>query len=66
MGVPSAKVIALRGRGAPKMRAWHAFATQSDAEKTGISGRFLKNWVSRRRVPFIKVGRLVLFDPMKG
>ena len=35
------------------------------AKELGISERLLKDWVSRRLVPFIKVRRLVLFDPVK-
>ena len=35
------------------------------AEALGISERLLKNWVRDRVVPFIKIGRCVLFDPTK-
>jgi hypothetical protein len=35
------------------------------ARELGISERLLKDWVSKRLVPFIKVRRLVLFDPLK-
>lgn len=35
------------------------------ARELGISERLLKDWVSKRLVPFIKVRRLVLFDPVK-
>ena len=35
------------------------------AKELGISERLLKDWVSRRLVPLIKVRRLVLFDPVK-
>ena len=33
------------------------------AEALGISERLLKNWVRDRVVPFVKIGRVVLFDP---
>jgi excisionase family DNA binding protein len=35
------------------------------AKELGISERLLKDWVSKRLVPFIKIRRLVLFDPAK-
>ena len=35
------------------------------AQMLGISERSLKNWVSSRKVPYIKLGRIVLFDPAK-
>jgi hypothetical protein len=35
------------------------------ARELGISERLLKDWVSKRLVPFIKIRRLVLFDPGK-
>jgi excisionase family DNA binding protein len=35
------------------------------AKALGISERLLKNWVRDRVVPYTKVKRLVLFDPIK-
>jgi excisionase family DNA binding protein len=35
------------------------------AKRLGISERTLKTWTSKRLIPFIKVQRLVLFDPAK-
>jgi len=35
------------------------------AKALGISERLLKNWVRNRVVPYTKVKRLVLFDPIK-
>ena len=35
------------------------------AQALGISERLLKNWVRDRVVPFIKIKRVVLFDPVK-
>jgi hypothetical protein len=35
------------------------------AEALGISERLLKNWVRDRVVPFAKIKRVVLFDPVK-
>ena len=35
------------------------------AERLKISERTLKDWVSKRLVPYIKVQRSVLFDPAK-
>lgn len=33
------------------------------AEILGIKRPTLYNWVNERRIPFVKVGRLVKFDP---
>ena len=33
------------------------------ADLLGISHNTLRNWVSARRVPYVKVGKLVRFDP---
>jgi hypothetical protein len=30
-----------------------------------ISSRCLDNWIRQRRIPFIKIGRVMLFDPLK-
>ena len=35
------------------------------AKALGISERLLKNWVRDRVVPFTKIKRVVLFDPVK-
>ena len=35
------------------------------AQALGISERLLKNWVRDRVEPFIKIKRVVLFDPTK-
>lgn len=35
------------------------------AKVLGISERLLKNWVRDRIVPFIKIHRAVLFDPLE-
>jgi len=35
------------------------------AKALGISERLLKNWVRDRIVPFIKIKRAVLFDPVE-
>jgi hypothetical protein len=35
------------------------------AEELGISERLLKSWVRDRVVPFTKIKRVVLFDPVK-
>ena len=36
------------------------------AAELGISLRTLKGWVADRLVPYVKVNRLVLFEPSKG
>ena len=41
------------------------FRYKDMAKELGISERLLKDWVSKRLVPFIKIRRLVLFDPVK-
>jgi hypothetical protein len=35
------------------------------AKALGISERLLKNWVRDRVVPFTKIKRVVLFDPVR-
>jgi excisionase family DNA binding protein len=35
------------------------------AEALGISERLLKNWVRDRVIPFTKIKRVVLFDPVR-
>ena len=35
------------------------------AHYTGISATTLYKWVGQRKIPHIKMGRLVKFDPMK-
>ncbi|MCA9467000.1 MAG: helix-turn-helix domain-containing protein [Nitrospira sp.] len=32
---------------------------------TGVSVATLYKWVNQRKIPFIKLGRLVKFDPLK-
>ncbi len=38
---------------------------QEVAELTGVSVTTLYKWVSQRKIPHIKMGRLVKFDPSK-
>ena len=33
------------------------------AELLGVSERTIRNWRASRIIPFIKVGRVILFDP---
>jgi hypothetical protein len=35
------------------------------AQELGVSLRTLKGWVATRLVPYVKVNRLVLFEPAK-
>jgi excisionase family DNA binding protein len=35
------------------------------AEELGISLRTLKNWVADRLIPYVKINRVVLFEPAK-
>jgi excisionase family DNA binding protein len=35
------------------------------ATRLGVSARFVRRLVEERRVPFVKVGRLVRFDPVE-
>lgn len=39
------------------------FNVQRAAERLGISVFTLRTWVSQRRIPFVKLGRRVLFNP---
>jgi excisionase family DNA binding protein len=34
----------------------------AEAKRIGVSARTLRDWRARRLVPFIKIGRVVLFD----
>ncbi len=34
------------------------------AKRLGISNHTLNGWVSKRKVPFVKLGRRTLFNPM--
>ncbi len=38
---------------------------QQAAQMTGVSITTLYKWVSHRKIPYIKMGRLVKFDPLK-
>lgn len=38
---------------------------QEAAHYTGISPTTIYKWVSQRKIPHIKMGRLVKFDPIK-
>ena len=38
---------------------------QEAAQYTGVSATTLYKWVSQRKIPQIKIGRLVKFDPVK-
>jgi len=33
------------------------------AERLGIAVQTLRNWISQKRVPYVKLGRRTLFDP---
>jgi len=44
----------------------HPLLTIQEASKiTGVSIPTLYKWVSQRKIPHIKMGRLVKFDPVK-
>ena len=43
----------------------HLLTIQQAAQMTGISTTTLYKWVSQRKIPYIKMGRLVKFDPSK-
>jgi excisionase family DNA binding protein len=43
----------------------HLLTIQEAAHYTGISTTTLYKWVSQRKIPHIKMGRLVKFDPVK-
>jgi len=43
----------------------HLLTIQQAAQITGISITTLYKWVSHRKIPYIKMGRLVKFDPLK-
>ena len=34
----------------------------AEAKRIGVSARTLRDWRARRVVPFIKIGRVILFD----
>ena len=35
------------------------------AERYNVSVRTVDNWMTRRVIPYVKIDRLVLFDPVK-
>jgi len=35
------------------------------SESTGLSVFTLYSWINQKRIPYVKVGRLVRFDPRK-
>ena len=35
------------------------------SESTGLSVFTLYSWINQKRIPYVKVGRLVRFDPKK-
>ncbi len=43
----------------------HLLTIQQAAQITGVSITTLYKWVSQRKIPYIKMGRLVKFDPLK-
>ncbi|MCZ6799423.1 MAG: helix-turn-helix domain-containing protein [Nitrospirae bacterium] len=43
----------------------HLLTIQQAAQITGVSITTLYKWVSHRKIPYIKMGRLVKFDPSK-
>ena len=43
----------------------HLPTIQEAAQITGVSIPTLYKWVSHRKIPYIKMGRLVKFDPLK-
>ena len=43
----------------------HLLTIQQAAYVTGIAVPTLYKWVSHRKIPYIKLGRLVKFDPGK-
>jgi len=43
----------------------HLLTIQQAAQITGVSITTLYKWVSHRKIPYIKMGSLVKFDPLK-
>ena len=41
----------------------HLIGVQALAERLGVSQRFVRRLVAERRVPFLKIGKFVRFDP---
>ena len=41
----------------------HLLSVAETAERLGIAVQTLRNWISQKRVPYIKVGRRTMFDP---
>jgi hypothetical protein len=38
---------------------------QAIQKRYDISPRCLDNWMKQRKIPFLKIGRVLLFDPIK-
>ncbi len=53
------------GKGGGLSRSRHLLTIQQASQVTGISPTTLYKWVSHRKIPHIKMGRLVKFDPLK-
>ena len=43
----------------------HALTYKEAAEVTGLAERTLRNYVSRKQIPFYKIGKAVRFSPEK-
>jgi len=41
----------------------HLIDIHKTAERLGVKVHTLYGWVNQRRIPYVKVGRLVRFDP---
>jgi excisionase family DNA binding protein len=41
----------------------HLIGVHALAERLGVSQRFVRRLVAERRVPFLKIGKFVRFDP---
>ena len=52
-------------RGGNVISTHHLLTIQQAAQMTGVSTTTLYKWVSQRKIPYIKMGRLVKFDPLK-
>jgi excisionase family DNA binding protein len=63
--VKDSKYELYRSRGGSMTNTRPLLTIQQASQITGVSIPTLYKWVSQRKIPYIKMGRLVKFDPLK-
>jgi excisionase family DNA binding protein len=66
MHIPAHYCVSMLGISPGSERTENMYLRYKDlSEELGISLRTLKSWVAARLIPYVKVNRLVLFEPAK-